>query len=100
MILGLFLIFGLVMFPAGWGNEKVRDYCGQNAAPFDLDQCDLGKPNIKLCIRIILAKDEIIYQRHSHFRFIRLGFLHCGRFHAPHLHLLHALCPSRNLNFQ
>lgn len=39
---GLFLIFGLVMFPAGWGNEKVRDYCGQNAAPFDLDQCDLG----------------------------------------------------------
>jgi len=33
---GLFLIISLVLFPAGWGSEKVQYDCGKTAAPFSV----------------------------------------------------------------
>ena len=31
-----------MLYPAGWGSEKVADYCGNEASPFRPDQCSLG----------------------------------------------------------
>ncbi|XP_035234451.1 LHFPL tetraspan subfamily member 2a protein-like [Anguilla anguilla] len=41
-IAGLFLILGLMLYPAGWGSDKVLSYCGQDAAPYKVGQCSLG----------------------------------------------------------
>ncbi|CAL8249203.1 unnamed protein product [Merluccius merluccius] len=41
-IAGLLLMVGLMLYPAGWGSEKVVDYCGAEAAPFRPAQCSLG----------------------------------------------------------
>ncbi|XP_064152842.1 LHFPL tetraspan subfamily member 2a protein-like [Anguilla rostrata] len=41
-IAGLFLILGLMLYPAGWGSEKVLSYCGQDASPYKVGQCSLG----------------------------------------------------------
>ncbi|XP_029019586.1 LHFPL tetraspan subfamily member 2a protein-like [Betta splendens] len=41
-IAGLLLMVGLMMYPAGWGSEKVTSYCGSEAAPFRPAQCSLG----------------------------------------------------------
>ncbi|CAL8296258.1 LHFPL tetraspan subfamily member 2 protein [Gadus morhua] len=41
-IAGLLLMVGLMLYPAGWGSEKVVDYCGNEASPFRPDQCSLG----------------------------------------------------------
>nr|KAG5688539.1 hypothetical protein BaRGS_010174 [Batillaria attramentaria] len=40
-IAGLFCILGLVIYPAGWGSDKVKGYCGQFSGPFDMDNCYL-----------------------------------------------------------
>ncbi|KAG2466663.1 LHFPL tetraspan subfamily member 2b [Erpetoichthys calabaricus] len=41
-IAGLFLILGLMLYPAGWGSQKVLDYCGPDASPYRVGQCSLG----------------------------------------------------------
>lgn len=39
---GLLLMVGLMLYPAGWGSEKVHSYCGPEAAPFRPALCSLG----------------------------------------------------------
>lgn len=39
---GLLLMVGLMLYPAGWGSEKVKSYCGQEASPFRPAMCSLG----------------------------------------------------------
>lgn len=41
-IAGLFLILGLMLYPAGWGCQKAEDYCGPEASPYKLGECSLG----------------------------------------------------------
>uniref|UniRef100_A0A8C1VY27 LHFPL tetraspan subfamily member 2b n=2 Tax=Cyprinidae TaxID=7953 RepID=A0A8C1VY27_CYPCA len=41
-IAGLFLILGLMLYPAGWGSKKVVDYCGPDASPYKVGLCSLG----------------------------------------------------------
>uniref|UniRef100_A0A3Q3KDV4 LHFPL tetraspan subfamily member 2b n=1 Tax=Monopterus albus TaxID=43700 RepID=A0A3Q3KDV4_MONAL len=41
-IAGLLLMVGLMLYPAGWGSEKVISYCGPEALPFRPAQCSLG----------------------------------------------------------
>ncbi|XP_003975103.1 LHFPL tetraspan subfamily member 2a protein-like [Takifugu rubripes] len=41
-IAGLLLMVGLMLYPAGWGSEKVRSYCGPEASPFRPALCSLG----------------------------------------------------------
>ena len=39
---GLFLILGLMLFPAGWGSDKVQLYCGHDAGPYRAGLCSMG----------------------------------------------------------
>lgn len=39
---GLLLMVGLMLYPAGWGSEKVHSYCGPEALPFRPALCSLG----------------------------------------------------------
>lgn len=39
---GLLLMVGLMLYPAGWGSEKVKFYCGSDALPFRPFNCSLG----------------------------------------------------------
>ncbi len=39
---GLLLMVGLMLYPAGWGSEKVIGYCGPEASPFRPAMCSLG----------------------------------------------------------
>lgn len=41
-IAGLFLIVGLVLYPAGWGSQKVQLYCGPDSSPYRLGLCSAG----------------------------------------------------------
>ncbi|XP_070690048.1 LHFPL tetraspan subfamily member 2a protein-like [Pempheris klunzingeri] len=41
-IAGLLLMVGLMLYPAGWGSEKVINYCGIEALPFKPALCSLG----------------------------------------------------------
>jgi hypothetical protein len=41
--LGIFYILGLVVYPAGWGAQRVQKLCGHEAAPFFPAECNLGK---------------------------------------------------------
>ncbi|XP_029960410.1 LHFPL tetraspan subfamily member 2a protein-like [Salarias fasciatus] len=41
-IAGLLLMVGLMLYPAGWGSEKVIAYCGPDASPFKPALCSLG----------------------------------------------------------
>ncbi|XP_023658819.1 LHFPL tetraspan subfamily member 2a protein-like [Paramormyrops kingsleyae] len=41
-IAGLFLILGLMLYPAGWGSKKAQDYCGADASPYKVGLCSLG----------------------------------------------------------
>ncbi|XP_028852063.1 LHFPL tetraspan subfamily member 2b isoform X2 [Denticeps clupeoides] len=41
-IAGFFLLLGLVFYPVGWGCEKVKQYCGEQASPFRNGDCSLG----------------------------------------------------------
>ncbi|CAK6950689.1 LHFPL tetraspan subfamily member 2a protein-like [Scomber scombrus] len=41
-IAGLLLMVGLMLYPAGWGSEKVISYCGSEALPFRPALCSLG----------------------------------------------------------
>lgn len=38
----LLLMVGLMLYPAGWGSEKVIGYCGTDASPYKPAQCSLG----------------------------------------------------------
>ncbi|TNN44672.1 Lipoma HMGIC fusion partner-like 2 protein [Liparis tanakae] len=40
--LRLLLMVGLMLYPAGWGSDKVMGYCGPEAAPFRPSLCSLG----------------------------------------------------------
>lgn len=39
---GLFLILGLILYPAGWGCQKAIDYCGHYASAYKPGDCSLG----------------------------------------------------------
>lgn len=39
---GLFLILGLMLYPAGWGSDKVQLYCGPDSAPYRTGLCSMG----------------------------------------------------------
>ncbi|KAM9810860.1 LHFPL tetraspan subfamily member 2a protein-like [Neosynchiropus ocellatus] len=41
-IAGLLLMVGLMLYPGGWGSDKVVSYCGKEASPFRPAQCSLG----------------------------------------------------------
>ncbi|XP_068422465.1 LHFPL tetraspan subfamily member 2a protein-like [Clinocottus analis] len=41
-IAGLLLMVGLMLYPAGWGSDKVKLYCGPEASPFRPALCSLG----------------------------------------------------------
>ncbi|XP_060894629.1 LHFPL tetraspan subfamily member 2a protein-like [Labrus mixtus] len=41
-IAGLLLMVGLMLYPAGWGSEKVKSYCSPDASPFRPALCGLG----------------------------------------------------------
>lgn len=41
-IAGLFLIVGMVLYPSGWGSERVQNLCGENTGPFLIDRCSMG----------------------------------------------------------
>ncbi|XP_048187534.1 LHFPL tetraspan subfamily member 2 protein [Perognathus longimembris pacificus] len=41
-IAGLFLILGLILYPAGWGCQKAIDYCGPYASAYKPGDCALG----------------------------------------------------------
>lgn len=41
-IAGLLLMVGLMLYPAGWGSEKVMGYCGPDASHFRPALCSLG----------------------------------------------------------
>ncbi|XP_014768693.1 LHFPL tetraspan subfamily member 2a protein [Octopus bimaculoides] len=41
-IAGLFCIIGLILYPAGWGTERVKKICGDLASPYNIDNCSLG----------------------------------------------------------
>ncbi|KAB5528462.1 hypothetical protein PHYPO_G00140470 [Pangasianodon hypophthalmus] len=41
-IAGLFLMLGLMLYPAGFGCDKVVNYCGSEASPYKLGQCSVG----------------------------------------------------------
>ncbi|XP_034048903.1 LHFPL tetraspan subfamily member 2a protein [Thalassophryne amazonica] len=41
-IAGLFLILGLMLYPAGWGSDKVQLYCSHEAAPYRAGLCSMG----------------------------------------------------------
>lgn len=38
---GLFLLLGLILYPAGWGCQKAID-CGRHASPYKPGDCSLG----------------------------------------------------------
>lgn len=48
-IAGLLCVIGLVIYPAGWGSERVKNLCGEYADPYIVDKCDLGW-SFYLCI--------------------------------------------------
>lgn len=39
---GLFLILGLILYPAGWGCQKAVAYCGHYASAYKPGDCSLG----------------------------------------------------------
>ncbi|CAG0882339.1 unnamed protein product [Darwinula stevensoni] len=39
---GLMLIVSLVLFPAGWTGQRVKEVCGARVAPFTISTCSLG----------------------------------------------------------
>ncbi|CAH1789276.1 unnamed protein product [Owenia fusiformis] len=41
-IAGLLLIVGLVLYPAGWGSQKIKNLCGDDASAFNIAGCSLG----------------------------------------------------------
>ncbi|KAL3975623.1 villin 2 (ezrin) [Sarotherodon galilaeus] len=41
-VAGLLLMVGLMLYPAGWGSDKVKFYCGSDALPFRPFNCSLG----------------------------------------------------------
>lgn len=41
-LIGLFLILGLILYPAGWGCQKAIRYCGPYASAYKLGECSLG----------------------------------------------------------
>uniref|UniRef100_A0A8C4QQH6 LHFPL tetraspan subfamily member 2a n=1 Tax=Eptatretus burgeri TaxID=7764 RepID=A0A8C4QQH6_EPTBU len=43
-IAGLFLILGMLLYPAGWGSERVENICGRTSAPYQVGACSLGWP--------------------------------------------------------
>ncbi|CAH1252232.1 LHFPL2 [Branchiostoma lanceolatum] len=42
LLSGLFLIIALVLYPAGWGSDRVQDLCGYRASPYYINECTLG----------------------------------------------------------
>ncbi|KAK3523960.1 hypothetical protein QTP70_016769 [Hemibagrus guttatus] len=41
-IAGLFLILGQLLYAAGWGSEKVKQYCGVNSSAYNPALCSVG----------------------------------------------------------
>ncbi|XP_063977967.1 LHFPL tetraspan subfamily member 2 protein [Diachasmimorpha longicaudata] len=41
-VAGIAYLFGMILYPAGWGAERVVRICGSEAGPFLLGDCSLG----------------------------------------------------------
>ncbi|XP_033725413.1 LHFPL tetraspan subfamily member 2 protein-like [Pecten maximus] len=41
-IAGLLSVLGLVVYPAGWGSDRINRLCGEYANPYIIDRCELG----------------------------------------------------------
>lgn len=39
---GILYLFGMILYPAGWGAERVQRICGPEADAFYLANCSLG----------------------------------------------------------
>lgn len=44
---GIFYLLGMILYPAGWGAERVQRICGPEADAFYLAECSLGSRNLK-----------------------------------------------------
>lgn len=42
VIAGIFYLLGMILYPAGWGAERVQRICGPEADAFYLAECSLG----------------------------------------------------------
>lgn len=45
---GIFYLLGMILYPAGWGAERVQRICGSEANAFYLAECSLGSKNVQL----------------------------------------------------
>ncbi|XP_060551096.1 LHFPL tetraspan subfamily member 2a protein-like [Ruditapes philippinarum] len=52
-IAGLFCVIGLLLYPVGWSSEKVKFYCGEQSAAYNMDMCKLGW-SFYLCIFAVI----------------------------------------------
>jgi hypothetical protein len=43
IFIGILYIFGMILYPAGWGAERVQRICGPEADAFYPANCNLGK---------------------------------------------------------
>lgn len=41
-MIGIIYLLGMILYPAGWGAERVRWICGIEATAFYLGDCTLG----------------------------------------------------------
>lgn len=42
-LLGLFGVLGLVLYPWGWGADRVKRLCGENSEPYIPGDCSIGQ---------------------------------------------------------
>ena len=49
---------GLILYPLGWGSKRVKDLCGDHAAAFLIDDCQLGK---HCCVMAGLVVSKVFY---------------------------------------
>ncbi|XP_034950271.1 LHFPL tetraspan subfamily member 2 protein [Chelonus insularis] len=54
-IAGIIYLLGMVLYPAGWGAERVRRICGLEASAFYLGDCTLGWAFYSAVIGIVLT---------------------------------------------
>lgn len=43
---GIFYLLGMILYPAGWGAERVQRICGPEANAFYLAECSLGSKSV------------------------------------------------------
>lgn len=50
IFIGILYLFGMILYPAGWGAERVQRICGPEADAFYLANCSLGKSKTTRCL--------------------------------------------------